>query len=120
MSVFRVGMLAFFPGVAVWWHMTPTILPTSPFPRSSHPGVRATFKPLSFSTCGNQVNENGMSDYSSFSHRKIFIGCCLFHLDVASVKIIVLTVSRWTRRRSCRADFGAKVERKHNVIEASW
>src|SRR5205807_6425675 len=98
MRVFRVGMLALLPGVAVWWHLTPTILPTSPRPRLSQPSARATFRPLSFSTCGNQVNENVMSGHSSFGCRKIFIGCWHFNLDVASVNVFVLTARS---RSSC-------------------
>jgi len=61
-----------------------------------------------------------MSGYSSFSDRKVFIGCCYFYLAVASVKVIVLIGSRWSRRRRRRADFGTEVGREYNVIEAGW
>src|SRR6266481_1447022 len=88
MRVFSVGRFAFFPGVAVWWHITPTILPTSPCPRFSQPFVRATFRPLSFSTVGNQVNENVMLGHSSFGCREILIWCCDFNLDAAPVNVL--------------------------------
>src|SRR5262249_45712060 len=94
MRVLRLGIFPFFDP-AVWWQITPKILPTSPRPRFSQPSTKATFSPAFFSTPGNQISECGMLGYTSFRHRQIFVWCYINDIDVASVDGVLIVHRIW-------------------------
>src|SRR5262245_31891876 len=71
--------------------MTPFIVSISERPRFGPPSTSATLRLAFLSTVVNQVNENGISGYSSGCGRQVFIRCCICVIKrtVASVDIVL-------------------------------